>query len=177
VVSLLKLGSSAGTFPIFRVFCWAPLTLSSRPDHCDGGFDQYCDSLRRYSNISLILVDSGRADLLEYMQEYWKDFRGDDATLWEHEWNKHGTCISTLETRCYNDYVPQEEVVDYFDKAVELFQGLPSYKVCLIFTLLLFLFVPAFFSSLIFLLFFLFFSFNNRHTCNHSSKGNSVIDN
>lgn len=64
------------------------------------------------------------------MSEYWKDFRGDDANLWEHEWNKHGTCISTLETKCYSDYVPQEEVVDYFDKAVDLFKRLPSYKVC-----------------------------------------------
>lgn len=64
------------------------------------------------------------------MQEYWKDFRGDDASLWEHEWNKHGTCISTLETRCYTDYFPQQEVVDYFNKTVELFQSLPSYEVC-----------------------------------------------
>lgn len=78
----------------------------------------------------MILVDAGRSDLLEYMQNYWKDFRGDDANLWEHEWNKHGTCISTLETKCYADYIPQEEVVDYFDKAVDLFKGLPSYRVC-----------------------------------------------
>ncbi|RAO64456.1 uncharacterized protein BHQ10_000468 [Talaromyces amestolkiae] len=98
------------------------------PDHCDGGFDEYCDSHRRYSNISLILVDGGRSDLLDYMSEYWKDFRGDDANLWEHEWNKHGTCISTLETKCYSDYVPQEEVVDYFDKAVNLFKALPSHE-------------------------------------------------
>lgn len=62
----------------------------SRPDHCDGGFDQFCDSKRHYSNISLILVDSGRKDLLEYMDVYWKDFRGDDLDLWAHEWNKHG---------------------------------------------------------------------------------------
>lgn len=75
------------------------------------------------------MVDSGRSDLLDYMSEYWKDFRGDDANLWEHEWNKHGTCISTLETKCYAAYVPQEEVVDYFDKAVDLFKNLPSYKV------------------------------------------------
>lgn len=104
--------------------------MFSRPDHCDGGFDEYCDSHRRYSNISLILVDGGRSDLLDYMSEYWKDFRGDDANLWEHEWNKHGTCISTLETKCYSDYVPQEEVVDYFDKAVNLFKALPSHEVC-----------------------------------------------
>ncbi|KAJ5594817.1 uncharacterized protein N7459_001025 [Penicillium hispanicum] len=99
------------------------------PDHCNGGFDQFCDSRRKYSNISLILVDSGRGDLLEYMSEYWKDFRGDDANLWQHEWNKHGTCVSTLETQCYEDYLPQQEVVDYFDKTVEVFQQVPSYKV------------------------------------------------
>lgn len=104
--------------------------LIFRPDHCDGGFDQFCDSKRQYSNISLILIDSGRGDLLDYMDVYWKDFRGDDADLWEHEWNKHGTCISTLETKCYVDYLPQQEVVDYFDKTVEIFQKLPSYEVC-----------------------------------------------
>ncbi|PKY08401.1 ribonuclease T2-like protein [Aspergillus campestris IBT 28561] len=98
------------------------------PDHCNGGFDQFCDSKRRYSNISLILVDAGRGDLLDEMREFWKDYKGDDPNLWEHEWNKHGTCVSTLETHCYSDYFPQQEVVDYFDKTVELFHGLPSYK-------------------------------------------------
>lgn len=63
------------------------------------------------------------------MNVFWKDFRGDDLSLWEHEWNKHGTCISTLETKCYVDYYPQQEVVDYFDKTVEIFKKLPSYDV------------------------------------------------
>ncbi|KAL4918562.1 ribonuclease T2-like protein [Aspergillus aurantiobrunneus] len=98
------------------------------PDHCNGGFDQYCDSHRRYSNISLILVDAGRRDLLDEMSTYWKDYKGDDPNLWEHEWNKHGTCVSTLETHCYSDYYPQQEVVDYFDKTVELFHDLPTYR-------------------------------------------------
>jgi ribonuclease T2 len=31
------------------------------------------------------------------MSTYWKDYQGDDETFWEHEWAKHGTCISTLE--------------------------------------------------------------------------------
>ncbi|KAJ5104093.1 hypothetical protein N7532_004622 [Penicillium argentinense] len=97
------------------------------PDHCNGGFDQFCDRKRQYSNISLILVDSGRGDLLEYMSEYWKDNRGDDANLWQHEWNKHGTCVSTLEPHCYEDYIPQQDVVDYFDRTVEVFKGVPSY--------------------------------------------------
>lgn len=103
--------------------------LFHRPDHCDGGYDEFCDSSREYSNISLILVDAGRSDLLEDMQKYWKDYKGDDASFWSHEWNKHGTCVSTLETHCYEDYVPQEEVVDYFDVAVEVFKSRPSYDV------------------------------------------------
>lgn len=103
-----------------------------RPDHCNGGFDQFCDSRRKYSNISLILVDAGRGDLLEYMSEYWKDFRGDDNNLWQHEWNKHGTCVSTLEPDCYTDYLPQQEVVDYFDKTVEVYKELPTHEVSLI---------------------------------------------
>ncbi|CRL19300.1 Ribonuclease T2 [Penicillium camemberti] len=98
------------------------------PDHCNGGFDQFCDSRRKYSNISLILVDAGRGDLLEYMSEYWKDFRGDDSNLWQHEWNKHGTCVSTLEPDCYADYLPQQEVVDYFDKTVEVYKELPTHE-------------------------------------------------
>lgn len=99
------------------------------PDHCDGGFDRYCDSTRKYSNISLILVDAGRKDLLDYMSVYWKDFRGDDNDLYSHEWSKHGTCISTLEPACYPDYIPQQDVVDYFDKTIELFEELHSYKI------------------------------------------------
>lgn len=40
-----------------------------------------------------------------------------------------GTCVSTLETRCYQDYIPQQEVVDYFDRTVEIFKEVPSYEV------------------------------------------------
>lgn len=78
---------------------------SSRPDYCDGGFDQFCDSKRHYSNISLILVDSGRKDLLEYMDVYWKDFRGDDLDLWAHEWNKHGKHQVYIRDSGYADHV------------------------------------------------------------------------
>ncbi|KAJ9285492.1 hypothetical protein DTO021C3_6884 [Paecilomyces variotii] len=98
------------------------------PDHCDGGFDQFCDHKRNYNNISLILVDAGRGDLLDYMKEYFKDYKGDDDSLYSHEFSKHGTCISTLNPNCYTDYYPQEEVVDYFNKTVEIFQRLPSYE-------------------------------------------------
>lgn len=63
------------------------------------------------------------------MQTYWKDYQGDDEDLWEHEWSKHGTCISTLETSCYTGYTAKQEMIDYLQKTVDLFKTLDSYKV------------------------------------------------
>ena len=61
------------------------------------------------------------------METYWKDDGGNDESFWEHEWGKHGTCISTFDTNCYVNYTPQEEVVDFFQKTVDLFKTLDSY--------------------------------------------------
>jgi ribonuclease T2 len=101
----------------------------SRPDRCDGTYDSYCDKSREYSNISAILSSEGEGGLLSYMNRYWKDYQGDDENLWSHEWDKHGTCISTLEPRCYDasSSPPRQDVVDYFSTTVELFQNLPTY--------------------------------------------------
>lgn len=101
----------------------------SRPDHCDGTFDANCDASREYTNISSIISNAGETALLDYMNTYWKDYQGNDESFWEHEWGKHGTCISTLEPACYTDYVPQQEVVAYFQKTVDLFKTLDSYQV------------------------------------------------
>jgi ribonuclease T2 len=62
------------------------------------------------------------------METFWKDQAGDDEDFWEHEFNKHGTCMSTLEPTCYPGYTPGQEVVDYFKRTVALFKTLPSYK-------------------------------------------------
>jgi hypothetical protein len=141
--SFSKLNSGTRTPPLARqtggqfmgsgMYSWQ-FTKSSiadidRPDHCDGSFDQYCDNDRTYDNISLIISGFGRDDLLLDMRSYWKDYQGADETLWKHEWNKHGTCISTLETRCFENYSPQQDVLAYFDRTMELFKGLDSYKV------------------------------------------------
>jgi ribonuclease T2 len=62
------------------------------------------------------------------MSTYWKDYQGNDETFWEHEWSKHGTCISTLDTNCYTNYVPQQEVVDFFNTTTKIFKNLPTYE-------------------------------------------------
>ena len=106
------------------------LLILERPDHCDGTFDQYCDESRQYTNITQILQSFGATSLLSYMNTYWVSDSGTAESFWEHEWGKHGTCISTLYPKCYNNYTPQEEVLDFFNKTVSLFQTLNSYSVC-----------------------------------------------
>lgn len=103
--------------------------LVPRPDRCDGTYDAFCDTSREYTNITAILKSYGKTALLAEMDTYWKDYAGDDESFWEHEWNKHGTCISTFDTECYTDYTGQAEVADYFEKSVELYKGLDSYTV------------------------------------------------
>lgn len=98
------------------------------PDHCDGSFDQFCDDTRSYNNVTDILRSFDATDLLTTMETYWKDYKGHDSSLWSHEWSKHGTCVSTLDTSCYANYQPQEEVRDYFNAAVTIYKLLPSYE-------------------------------------------------
>lgn len=101
----------------------------NRPDKCDGSYEANCDSTRVYNNVSAILQSFDATELLSNMTTYWKDYQGDDETLWAHEWSKHGTCVSTLSPSCYGDsYTPQQEVLDYFNAAVGLYQSLPTYE-------------------------------------------------
>ncbi|OQO05152.1 hypothetical protein B0A48_08172 [Cryoendolithus antarcticus] len=96
------------------------------PDNCDGTYEANCDDTRAYTNITAILK-AASPDTLSYMQTYWKDYQGNDESFWEHEWAKHGTCISTLDPDCYTNYQPTEEAVDFFERTVSLFKSLPSY--------------------------------------------------
>ncbi|KAK5635475.1 hypothetical protein RRF57_011187 [Xylaria bambusicola] len=96
------------------------------PDNCDGSYEQNCDPNRAYTNITAILQEKAPCTL-KAMHVYWKDYKGNDESFWEHEFGKHGTCMSTLEPQCYSNYQPTEEVADYFTRAVDLFKSLPTY--------------------------------------------------
>jgi ribonuclease T2 len=63
------------------------------------------------------------------METYWLPNRGTLEHFWEHEFNKHATCINTLSPSCYSStYTEGDEIVDFFTRAVELFKSLDSYK-------------------------------------------------
>jgi ribonuclease T2 len=99
------------------------------PDLCDGGFDQFCDSSRSYSNISSILKEnSQKSDLLDFMDKNWLSLNGNNNHLYSHEWTKHGTCVSTLDSKCYEEgSINFGAVLDYFNHATNLYSSLDSY--------------------------------------------------
>lgn len=99
------------------------------PDHCDGhSFDSNCDYTRAYGNITAILNHFGESELVSYMSTYWKSNSESDESFWEHEWSKHGTCVSTLKPTCYDDYQSTQEVRDFFNRTVSLFKERPTYE-------------------------------------------------
>ncbi|KAI0450979.1 ribonuclease T2 [Xylaria acuta] len=98
------------------------------PDNCDGTYEENCDSSREYSDLTSILEDNGKSDLVSYMKEYWQSNDGTPESFWEHEWSTHGTCVSTISPDCYSDYTEGQEAADYFQVAVDLFKTLDTYS-------------------------------------------------
>jgi ribonuclease T2 len=118
------------------------------PDLCSGGFDQFCDNTRSHEDIAGVIrrafdedqdASQPAEELLAFMQKYWLAMDGNDQRLWSHEWNKHGTCISTLEPDCYP--APEDplfssshrhhhvDVLDYFIHTTSLFRTLDTYTI------------------------------------------------
>ena len=102
------------------------------PDTCSGGYDSDCDPSRNTRNVAAILRASSNpkaSRTLDVMNQNWLALNGNDAQLWSHEWNKHGTCVSTLNPKCYaspaveeGGYKEGEDVVDFFTTTVDLFE-------------------------------------------------------
>ncbi|KAL1924149.1 uncharacterized protein VTP21DRAFT_7184 [Calcarisporiella thermophila] len=91
------------------------------PDKCDGHYPPFqgCDHTRAYNNVEEILRNN--TELYEKMKRYWPSYTGDLNKFWSHEWVKHGTCVTTLEPRCYgSDYQKYQEVQDFFSQALAL---------------------------------------------------------
>ncbi|KAL3232223.1 Ribonuclease T2-like [Nakaseomyces bracarensis] len=123
------------------------------PDDCSGGYPQFCRRNLFIDDVYYLLKSkelngddpslpiSGE-DLLEKLDTYWKSNNGNHESLWIHEYNKHGTCLSTLQPNCYkrwagvdnneanlsDQYYKKRAVYDYFRVSYDLFAKLDSYK-------------------------------------------------
>jgi ribonuclease T2 len=99
------------------------------PDNCDGSFEQFCNSSLEIHNPDEI-VKFHDTELYEDMNHMWKDYKGQDEQFWSHEYNKHGTCMTTIQPQCYGEdkYVDRIDVYDFFKAAVSLHKTLPTFK-------------------------------------------------
>ncbi|AOW07711.1 ribonuclease T2-like protein [Yarrowia lipolytica] len=97
------------------------------PDNCDGTYQQYCDKEQEVSNVTDI-IKKLEPSLLDYMNEHWVSDDGDNESFWEHEWNKHGTCMSTLNPSCYKEGTDKHQnVADYARTAIALQKELNTF--------------------------------------------------
>lgn len=98
------------------------------PDKCDGSYQASCDYSSSVSSVLSVLQDAGETDLLAYMNSYWINNSGSSDELFTHEFNKHGTCMSTLGSSCYlQGSAANANVVDFAKLTVKTFQSLPTY--------------------------------------------------
>ncbi|KAI8081682.1 ribonuclease T2-like protein [Halteromyces radiatus] len=101
------------------------------PDTCNGGRAprKGCDATRRTNNIGPI-IKSINPSLYQNISRLWPSYKGDNNWFWSHEWNTHGSCVTTLRPNCYGEkYTKYQDVNDYFQKAIDLQQDYDIYGV------------------------------------------------
>ncbi|ODQ67655.1 ribonuclease T2 [Nadsonia fulvescens var. elongata DSM 6958] len=99
------------------------------PDNCDGSFEQFCDRAMEITNATEILLSRGYGELLERVKKVWLSNNGFDERLWLHEFNKHGTCMSTIKSNCYKkDVEPYQYIIDFFQTTLDLYDQLPTFE-------------------------------------------------
>ncbi|KAK9766914.1 hypothetical protein K7432_003631 [Basidiobolus ranarum] len=100
------------------------------PNSCNGSYapSTGCDPSRKYSNVGKI-VEQQNTTLYQEMNTYWVSYNGDNSGFWTHEWDKHGTCVTTLAPQCYgNTYRKYQEMMDYFETVIQLRQQYNIYS-------------------------------------------------
>lgn len=74
------------------------------PNNKDGTWPSYCNSHYDFS-----VNSQTKAEL----ENYWKSYNGNPTPFWQHEWTKHGTCVT-----------PAVDPDTYFQTTVSLFKNL-----------------------------------------------------
>ncbi|KAF9578939.1 ribonuclease T2-like, partial [Lunasporangiospora selenospora] len=103
------------------------------PNTCSGGQGPStgCDPNRVYTDIETRLKNypGAPSSLISDLNTYWASYKNDNNAFWAHEWNKHGTCLSTLEPGCFDNFVANHDLFSYFTKVLELRKQYNLYKV------------------------------------------------
>lgn len=100
------------------------------PDKCDGSYEQFCDDSQNIDSARSVLEEFNETKLLDRMNAIWKNYNGNDDQLWVHEFNKHGTCMSTIKPGCYSpdSFKQNQNVVDFYRTTVNTYEKLDTFK-------------------------------------------------
>ncbi|KAJ1026915.1 hypothetical protein NDA16_002208 [Ustilago loliicola] len=106
------------------------------PDYCDGTYPQFCTNVSgipEYTGEQIeAVMQKYDPALFAYYQKYFKDLDGDSTDFLAHEYNKHGTCYTTMRGKCQPTlpWISQEDyaVLNYFRQIAHKFQERPTYK-------------------------------------------------
>ncbi|KAI8882317.1 ribonuclease T2, partial [Backusella circina FSU 941] len=96
-------------------------------NYCNGSW--YCpmDTPLPTNNITKLLLDNNKTDLVKDMMHYWNPDE-DYNNLWLHELKKHASCMSTIQPSCYDDDAVRGWI-DYFESTVQLYLKYPIFDV------------------------------------------------
>ncbi|TIB14288.1 hypothetical protein E3P89_00959 [Wallemia ichthyophaga] len=80
-----------------------------------------------------VIPTAGETDLYQAMSTVWLDNRGHNEHFWQHEWNKHGSCYSTLKPACQADSSESgsenvDTMIDYFSRILNTYNRFPTYE-------------------------------------------------
>ncbi|KAJ3142089.1 ribonuclease T2-like [Geranomyces variabilis] len=101
-------------------------------DYCDGTYETSplgCDPARRDDNAKATVDKLAPKSLREEMEKVWLAADGDYNWFWSHEWNKHGTCVSTLNPKCFTKPSPSQDVLAFFRASLNLRPRFNLYKI------------------------------------------------
>ncbi|KAJ3160632.1 ribonuclease T2-like [Geranomyces michiganensis] len=101
-------------------------------DRCDGSYETSpfgCDRARNNDNAKSTVDHLAPKSLREEMEKVWMGADGDYNWMWSHEWNKHGTCVSTLKPECFVKPSPGQDELAYFRAALNLRPRFNLYKI------------------------------------------------
>ncbi|OLY84831.1 Ribonuclease Rh [Smittium mucronatum] len=98
------------------------------PDRCDGTWDDNgCDLNRTYTGAGDI-VKARDPELYRFMDRRWPSTSGSSSSFWDHEWNKHGTCLTTIDPPCLANYQKYDDLLMYFKITTALSTKYDFYK-------------------------------------------------
>ncbi|KAF9370713.1 ribonuclease T2-like, partial [Podila verticillata] len=98
------------------------------PDTCGGGIVGNCDPSREHDDVEsrLSSYPHPRVRFMQDMEDYWSSYKKTSNNqpanndFWSHEWNTHGTCVSTLNPNCFDDFTQDQDLYMFFDRTLAL---------------------------------------------------------